>query len=482
MLLGTNQMREWLKRFFKKREDITLTLNGKTFKQSECKRLGGGSEKHVYKIEGTNQCFFIPHKWRSEEEWDLKIKYEKERLDQIDSLGLKTQRFEVVPLEIKEPGSPTYTINVLITTDFESLCQEESITIYNGKGGEQKVIGTPPDFIAIKERIKDKSFAQKMLKKIINEYAIAFTFSLPISILQSNDDSEHYCFELSQNSNEPPVARYMFWDVTSDFGGLNFPYVPTLDQLKSGARDKSDLFYSPLRGLKFLANQVACAMSEMSSPDDSWAFVKEVQEDLALALNEDAILQEALAQARAQGISFFNKTVSLLLDQFKDIKDRDALNNAFIVIMNSAISLDNLDLVQQTFIKIHINLNDLSKESIKKIIAAAEKYGNPGIIDYLNTNILLEKEKTELQELKNNFIHEYDKKLTSDKSAWCGLYSFFAKSYVNKNMSLKELVQHAQGLSKQGSGKRSQEVMKKMGWLNENNEVTSKISDYLLKI
>ena len=161
-------MDEWLKRFFYV-NDCTLTLNGQTFSRSKCYLISKGSEKHVYQIEGTNQCFFIPNKYHGEESWNLKIAAEKFLLDQISNLGLKTQHFEIAPLEIHEPGKTTYTINVLVAKDFQSLCDEEFIIIHNHKG-DQKITGKHPDFIAMKEKFKDKSFAKKMLKQIIKEY------------------------------------------------------------------------------------------------------------------------------------------------------------------------------------------------------------------------------------------------------------------------------------------------------------------------
>ncbi|CAM2993784.1 Uncharacterised protein [Legionella steigerwaltii] len=481
-------MKEWLTLFYASNQETTLTLNGKTFKKTDCERIGGGSEKHVYKIKGTNQCFFIPNKgWGN---WDNKIQAEKYLLDQITDLGLKTQRFEIAPIEIREPGKPPHTINVLVTKDFESLCEEESIVIYNPKG-DQRVIGTPPDISAMKKRLKDKAFAVKMMERIIHEYATAFTFSLPIGILGSLDDSQHFYFKLPPDeSNEPPVIGFMFWDVVSDFSGPELPYVPTLEDLKSGTRSKSDLFYHPLRGLEHLANNVACTMLEMSYKNSnnelshSFAFVKEIEDDLIQVLNNDAILHEALAQARKQGVNFFTQ----LLNELKDFENKNISPEGFVEFMKSALSLDEPVLLQRAF-KIHPNPTDLPKEKIDQIMATATKYGNPTNIDFLNThlvlakeNIELEKQRLEAEKLKNDFIQKYNAKFTSDQKAWCGFYSFFATSYVNNDMSLKELVEHAQGHSKQGSGKRSQEVMRKMGWLNENNEVSGAISEYLLKI
>lgn len=480
-------MREWLQRFYTQNHNITLTLNGKTFKKTDCERIGGGSEKHVYKIKDTNLCFFVPNKgWIN---WDDKIRAEKFLLDQITDLGLKTQRFEIAPIEIQEPGKPTYTINVLVTKDFTSLCQEESIVIYNAKG-DQRVIGTPPDIITLKERLKDKIFALKMVENIINEYATAFTFSLPISILGSLDDSEHFYFKLPpEQSTEPPVIGFMFWDVVSDFSGTSLPYVPTLEELKSGTRNKSDFFYGPLRGLSFLANNIACTMYEMSSKkqggiENGFDFVRGIEEDLMPVLNNDETLKIALTQARKKGIILFTE----LLNELTHIENKNVNPAGFVQLMKSALSLEEPDLLQRAF-KIYPNPNDLPQEHIEQIMAEAKKYGNSSNIDFLNSHLVLAKEQAELEKLnanlerlKSNFMQKYDAKLTSDKNAWCGLYSFFATSYVKKDMSLKELVDHAQGHSKQGSGKRSQEIMKSMGWLNEDNEVCGEIREYLLKI
>lgn len=220
-------MEEWLEIFSQINEGISLTLNGKTYNKSDCVKLGEGHEKRVYKIKGTNQCFFIPNSLMDEEYWDRLIGEEKLLLDYMTNLGLKTQRFEIVSLEINAPGKPPQAIKVLLTKDFNSLCEEESIVIHNPKGDLEKNSGNIPDFLAMRKKFKDPTFSQKMLGKMIIEYAVSLTFSLPISSVGQNDDSEHYCFELPKDSDEPPLAHYMFWDVVNDFSP-RLPIVPTL--------------------------------------------------------------------------------------------------------------------------------------------------------------------------------------------------------------------------------------------------------------
>ncbi|WP_454781787.1 hypothetical protein [Legionella sp. WA2022007384] len=505
-------MKDWLKLFFAQKDGILLTLNGKTFRKSDCQWLGGGSEKNVYQIKGTNQCFFIPNKFdkeiiyegkiiSSEDFWNSKIQKEQSLLDQISALGLKTQRFEILPLKIEDPGKATYSLNVLVTKDFNSLCKEESIVIYNRKG-EQKVIGSPPQFITMKEQFKEKQFAQKMLKKIITEYAVAFTFSLPISILHPVDDSEHFCFELPKDATEPPVARYIFWDVVSDFYGADIPIVPTLKELKQGSMGEKPCTFSknPLQGLIDLTYQIASPLLEMCPPKMETISVDSLAADLLAALNEDDILNEALAHAR----KLASKFITNLLNEAEHNKID---NEAFVILMHSVISIGEFDLFLRAF-QVLENPADMPQEDVDNIISIAQIYKVQPIIDYLHIhlvqekanreaerNILLAQEKPdreaakvkeaekrhkESELLKNDFLQHYEQKLFQDKSAWCGIYSFFAKSYVNKDLSLDELVEHAQGRSKHGNGKRSKEIMQSMGWLDENNQVTDKISSYIM--
>lgn len=77
---------------------------------------------------------------------------------------------------------------------------------------------------------------------------------------------------------------------------------------------------------------------------------------------------------------------------------------------------------------------------------------------------------TKLQ-ARSMFFTEYNKHLEQDKQAWCGLYSFFARSNVREDMDFDHLLKHAQG-----SGKRSQEVMHSLGWLDNDNQLNLKLT------
>ncbi|MBA2650692.1 MAG: hypothetical protein H0U73_00270 [Tatlockia sp.] len=160
-------MLEWFKLFLNKDSDkeITLTINGQTFKKSDCKLIDKGSEKRIFKIKNTNFCFFIPNAEKgipTETTWNSRIKAEKYLLDEISNLGIKTQRFEIVPIDINK-GETSYTINGLLTKDFVSLCEEESIMIYNRKASlSPQVIGKRPAINNLKELCKDKNYVQKM--------------------------------------------------------------------------------------------------------------------------------------------------------------------------------------------------------------------------------------------------------------------------------------------------------------------------------
>lgn len=375
-------MEEWLKRFLRATtEDVTLTLNGTTIKRSDCFELARGSEKRVYKIKDQNLCFFIPHKWSSEDSWNSLIKKEKTLLDEIHELGLKTQRFEITSLEIHEPGKPSYSILVLVTKNLESLCQEEAMAIFNPKGTQGKVntriIGNVPNFFSQQKKFEDPIFVRKMFEKIINEYAIALTFNLPIGILDSCDDSVHYCFELSSDSEEASMARFMFWDVVLDFKGVQPPFVPTLSFLKSAGRAENS-------GLRFLANQIACAMYSMSIQewDVEDDFVSVTQKNLLVAINDNDFLNQALAHARKVSANFLNTVLNSIQKGLQEID-----TPYFERLMKSAISTSDLKLVEQFFQL--PNAKALPKP-INTLLEFAEQYENQPIIDYLKNQKRLE--------------------------------------------------------------------------------------------
>ncbi|ASQ46864.1 hypothetical protein [Legionella clemsonensis] len=475
-------MREWLRHFFYDR-DSTLVIKGKTYQFSDWQRIGGGSEKHVYKVKGKDFCFFIPHKYSSEEDWNYRIKLEKDILDEMTALGLKTQQFELVDLKINSPNAPSsYTIKALLTKDFHTLCQNEALVIYNHKG-DKRICGEAPDFMAIRAKFKEKDYVQEMFKKIIKEYAIAYTFSLPITALQSTDDSEHICFELSSTV---PVVRYMFWDVVADTKTFPFiPLVPSLDELRKGPpRSYSNREnYS----LHCLANTVACSILEIiysspgEKPSDSFAFVKELEKDILNAIDDQVLLNEALEHAREQAANYLPQLLN-------KINLANVNNENFTKLLVGAISTNNLELVQRYYES--RPREQLTERLIDTILHASNQGRNSDIIQFLHNKLGPEKavfvedrRKIEVQEkvsqIKHTFFSQYNKQLSADKRAWCGLYSVFAKSYVKPEASLHELFKHAQGLSKEGSGKRSQFVMKQLGWLDKNNQITRDLASVL---
>ena len=485
-------MQEWLKLFYQNIEGTTLTINGKIYKLTDCKRIGGGSEKHVYQLNDDHLCFFIPHKYRSEEQWNQKIQLEKLILDEISQLGLKTQQFELVSIEMNVPGEQTQSINGLLTKDFKSLCQDESIVIHDSKGS-QRVIGTPPDFHNMRERFKDKEFVQNMFKKIIKEYAVAYTFSLPINILKTNDDSQHIIFELPHNSNEPPVARYMFWDVVSDVDAFPFIFkAPTLCELKDGPCKYSQGIKG-ITALYHLANTVACSILEMYNDtiNDSFGFVTELESEILLAIDDDVFLNGALEHARSLAVPYFYK-LFVEIENEADVVDMDVFHSVMLM----AISSSNLDIIKHCY-QLRPQNSVLAEEHIDSILDVSNKYGNQEVIEYLNSKLVAEKNNYEkakqvqleakenlvkCEQLKETFLKQYKKQLVSDKSSYCGIYSFFVKSYVTNDMDLTEIVKHAQGLSKEGSGKRSQLVMKQLGWFDVNNNVTGELSAVIARI
>ncbi|KTD34214.1 hypothetical protein Lmor_1611 [Legionella moravica] len=490
-------MQEWLVSFFQNIEGSTLTLNGKTYKRSDCIRIGGGAEKQVCQFKGESFCFFIPNRYQSEQQWVHKINLEKLILDEISQLGLKTQQFEVVDIEIAVPGSPTRSIKGLLTQDFESLCQHENIVIHDCKG-DKRVIGTAPDFHSMREQFKNKEFVQKMFKQLIKEYAVAYTFSLPINILQLNDDSQHIIFELPKDISEPPVVRYMFWDVVSDVKSLPFEFmVPTLNRFKRGP-DEFNRTNNDVAALLYLSNTVACSIWDMHDHKkhnlldigDQFDFVDELQSDILKAINNDVFLKDALEHAQSLAIPYFNKLFDELRTEPKEFNADE-----FKVLMLMAISSGHMEVIEQVY-RLRPQYIALSEKCIDSLLIASREYGNLEVIEFITSTLGKEKNNFEKErklqiqeqenrvkseELKNHFLQKYTKQLISDKRSWCGLYSFFATSHVRNEMDLTELVKHAQGLSRQGTGKRSQLVMKELGWLDADNNIIGELSTIMIQ-
>ena len=206
---------------------------------------------------------------------------------------------------------------------------------------------------------------------------------------------------------EPPIVRYMFWDVVSDFEGIDLPYVPTLSKLKSANKYGA-------QGLRGLANAISSSISEITTKSikdakynrsikameadlagvdlpeedslpegsdwsvmDNIAFGKEVEANIAAALNDDNFLNQALAHSRQSSIRYLN---NLLINIKED--DCPLLEiQRFVKLMQSAISTSDLELVSEFFQL--PQTKHLPNKSINQLLEFARQYDNQAIIDYL---------------------------------------------------------------------------------------------------
>ncbi len=376
-------MNEWLQLFLNKDDNVELVIISEnktlTLKKSDFKKIGNGSEKVVYGIKNSRECFFIPSMRtakKPQNDWEELIVAEKHLLDQISELGLKTQHFEIVSLQVSQ-GTTSHTIKGLLTTNLAVLCEEESIAICTIKD-KNKCIGLPPNFVAMEDKLNNQVFVQKMFKEVINEFVTCLAFSLPISQVKNVDDSEHFYFKLSQDQNEPPVLHYIFWDVANDFSGIKFPVVPTLDFLKANTKYGDSL-------LKYFANQVAGAMVAMNLEDidDDVVFVQDTEAKILKSINNDEFLNSALNYVREKSFDYLNK---YLTDRENNKNIYEIKNDTFVSLIESAISIGNLDLVKRSF-AMYKNPSDLSNDAITKITTTAKQYGNQNIMDYLNNKL-----------------------------------------------------------------------------------------------
>ncbi|MBS0288309.1 MAG: hypothetical protein JSR17_13515 [Proteobacteria bacterium] len=305
MKAGTQEYYANIQEFKKcfKSQEALLTLNGKTIPLKDCEQLGDGHSKIVYGIKGEKSCFLIPNKSR---DWDALIKAEKDLCDQITAVGLRAQKYEIVPCQIQAtPDSPKYTLNVMVTQRFDSIAQDESVVIYNPKDALKTLTGGPFSlYDGDIENIKNPDWNKKILSKVLKEYAVALAFKLPIHQIESTDDSVHFYFKLSpQNA---PCAHFMFWDVLGDFRGVSEePKVPTLETLKEGLRQWYD--DEENSALKLLCNEIACATTyeereqiaaQLGLGSEMFA-VKQIEEALFACIT-DEMLQEAIAYCQAQ--------------------------------------------------------------------------------------------------------------------------------------------------------------------------------------
>ena len=329
----------------KKTENYTIELRGLSFTKSEFDHIAQGSEKHVYKLKQQNLCFFLPHKVAIEN-WENFIKAEKYVSDELIKLGFRAQEFQIENLTIKLSGKSPLTVPVLVCQDFTSLCADRSLVIYDPKG-DTKIHGRPPVLYANKQRMKDKVFMQKMLSSAINEFAIAMTFSLPISAVKIVDDSEHFCMDTSV---EPPVIHYMFWDVASDYTP-NLPVIPTLKTLREGVN--AQRFRKPIDSF---ANGLAAAIAafgfdeikrELQEGETFFEkdrnFFYEVENNIKTVLDDD-FLQAAIEHARQTTIVWFKEFILISREQVKeDPLSEDGYKELFV----SVISTSSLELLNE---------------------------------------------------------------------------------------------------------------------------------------
>lgn len=483
-------MSSWFSSF--KEDDSTLILNGEEYPKKDCVLLAHGSQKHVYLLKSTGLCFFIATRY-SEATWNGMVK-EKERLDYIIALGLKAQQFDTATLEIRDKQGNSHVINVLVAKSFEKLAQEEQSIIYNPKPGRMDfapvpgVIGAVPSFFAsIEEQLENMECAKHMLSRIVIEYVIAHTFSVP-GVAYYADDAVHYSFDLSATSdlNPSPIIHYMFWDINSDSAEL--PHLPTLAQLKNKEK------------LREFANQIAIAIcsvieAQEKQHDKPWPFHyfnthrENISGLILTSLKDSMLLKEALkiAKERAQ---------NHLCELTKNPNFKNKVQNnkqIFLKLINSAISINDLTFLKEC-LDLDFNHTILTARDIENIIAQMDPKHSmmnhmKGVEDiYRQTEEHLKRQaqeeaarieaekqarlKTKETHLKTQFVEAYNTQLKIDQDKGFGLYGFFCHDYKPETRSLHDIVHHAQtGKPEQ----RSRIVMENLKWLDKSGQMTGEL-------
>ena len=182
--------------------DAKVEINGVTYQLKDIEKIAEGAEKHVYKLPH-GQCIFLPSpRLTDKETWKYRIELEKNIFDSYKKLGLKVQEFEIVKVEFDNNS-----MDVLIAKEFDYLCKNEHLIIWDSKGGGQghKFIGDLKPLNPLYNRLlpltndiasnqinpKDREYILKLFEKAIDEYMTSLTFSIPHKAIVASDDDCH---------------------------------------------------------------------------------------------------------------------------------------------------------------------------------------------------------------------------------------------------------------------------------------------------
>lgn len=390
------------------KDTATLTLEGKTFSKKDCNLLGWGAEKRVYSSKGSEECFFMP-RGGDERAWEALINTEKEISDELIAHGLKAQKYRKVPLRVQEPGGRSATINVLVTKRFDSVAKHESLVIYNPKGTNLK--GDATRYIGEKfslyhgsrEHLNDIHWNQQIFKDLIADYTMAIAYQFPIPAVQHVDDSAHICLKIPKNNNEPPKARYMFWDVAGDYNPTPTPKVPTLSDIKKKLN-------SPIHEILsvFASNPNENYKQLGVTNRDDCTLVKNA---IKAALT-DEFLSGALPAVRKSVITSLKKQRKQYKDNVQNLT-KIRQHELIFIMLKQAISTGNVECVKET-LALSNNKGQLFKDHGKEIVDFARKYNDAAIMAFVNAQLSAHKvsnKKPEKPKVANSPIQKPQQKI-----------------------------------------------------------------------
>lgn len=195
----------------------------------------------------------------------------------------------------------------------------------------------------------------------------------------------------------------------------------------------------------------------------------EVYEPAALTLLDDK--QKPEAQIEEEGR--FRAVMCLSENPFKEL---ESLLNSSIggehVSIRPAINLKNQHGLAILFH--NNNKNYFEKMGLPSQALQNQHTGTTSRIAYLPTETANEtlRDKVVPEILKNRFMTAYFEKLQHDKMRYCGMFSCFRISRVTREMTLSDIIQHAQG-----ADNRSRAVCRQLGWLNQDGSVANDAPD-----
>lgn len=412
-------------------------------------------DSDVYSYEG--KWIFFP-KAQDKAHWDKIIANSKTVFNEfLPRLGLQSPKFTQGNFTINLNGE-LLTVPVMVTDNLQQFAKDTRSVLYGiqlKRGNNAKdILEYEVKAHDLVEKLTNIDYAKSLLKNILIQWVTCTAFRLPVEINQPG--SAVLRFKFPQDETSAPSVGFLFTGFTRI--RTDIPNIPTLDSLKNQVNNFIKPFATAIANIgaapedRFAANKSAIIA-------DTLAKLTKAYDD-----EDQSLLTEAYNLVKITVAKYLEYYITT--QEFSDsISGRSKSLRIYDLII-SAIPTGDKELVEK-LIALHGNFQSVSTDHLCSCARIAGNHSEPGVASIFKELVV--------KKTMDEFTSKYKSKLAEDKKAWFGLYAFFATSHVNlEKMSFDELLQHAQGLSKKGTGARTFSVLKDMGVLTPNKELHPK--------